>query len=389
MYLDDVLARLAARGHEIGLCHEIDGPEERGVLRLPPGAPRWSVETLGPEATREIAAWRPEVLFAHGVESPDLEEDVSRLAPVVFVAHAFHGTCISGTKAHAWPHRRPCERRFGTACLMQFYPRRCGGLNPVTMLRHYGRADRRLAWLRLANAVVTLSEFMRAEYVAHGLAPHRVHCVPYGGACSAEDGVAEGDADLTPASHVVQLLFVGRLEPLKGVDLLLEALPVVRRALGRPVCLTIAGDGRSLPGLRQLADAITAEDRSISVRFTGWVNAAEREGLQRHAHLLVIPSVWPEPFGLVGLEAAGTGLPAVAFAVGGINEWLHDGVTGRLADADPPTARSLGAAITWCLEETKRYVSLRRNARAAGDQFDVDRHVSSVEQILTGAAATP
>ena len=55
------------------------------------------------------------------------------------------------------------------------------------------------------------------------------------------------------------------------------------------------------------------------------------------ADLLVVPSLWPEPFGLVGLEGARSRLPAAAFAVGGIPDWLRSGVNGYLAPGDPPT----------------------------------------------------
>ena len=54
------------------------------------------------------------------------------------------------------------------------------------------------------------------------------------------------------------------------------------------------------------------------------------------SRLLVVPSVWPEPFGSVGMAAARCGVPAAAFAVGGIPQWLHDGVNGHLA---PPILR--------------------------------------------------
>ena len=57
----------------------------------------------------------------------------------------------------------------------------------------------------------------------------------------------------------------------------------------------------------------------------------------KNMDLLVVPSVWPEPFGLVGPEAAHHGVPSAAFAVGGIPEWLVDGVSGHLAAGDRPT----------------------------------------------------
>ena len=55
---------------------------------------------------------------------------------------------------------------------------------------------------------------------------------------------------------------------------------------------------------------------SLRAEFTGWVRPSRRTDLMRGADLLAVPSVWPEPFGLVGVEAGCVGLPAAAFDVG-------------------------------------------------------------------------
>ena len=79
--------------------------------------------------------------------------------------------------------------------------------------------------------------------------------------------------------------------------------------------------------------------------------------------LLVVPSTWPEPFGLIGPEAGLHRLPAAAFAVGGIPEWLSDGVNGRLAPGDPPSAAGLARAIVECVRDPAELARLRNGAR--------------------------
>ena len=72
-------------------------------------------------------------------------------------------------------------------------------------------------------------------------------------------------------------------------------------------------------GVGDVASAQRLADRwGVQVTFPGWVNAEDRRELLRHAAVLAVPSVLPEPFGIGGIEAASEGLPAVAFDSGGI-----------------------------------------------------------------------
>ena len=122
------------------------------------------------------------------------------------------------------------------------------------------------------------------------------------------------------ADHI---LFLGRMTPLKGGDLLIEAVADASRRLGRRLALTMAGDGPEREAW-QARPAVSASPR----RSRAGSSRPARDQAIRQASLLAVPSVWPEPFGLTGLEAAACGVPAVAFDVGGIREWLTDDETG-------------------------------------------------------------
>jgi glycosyltransferase involved in cell wall biosynthesis len=120
--------------------------------------------------------------------------------------------------------------------------------------------------------------------------------------------------------------------------------------------------------------------------FVGWRRAGEVERLLAGTDLLVVPSLWPEPFGLVGPEAGSRGVPAAAFAVGGIPGWLTEGVNGHLAAARPPTAAALAGAIIRCLEDPAHHASLRRGAVECAKRFSAERHREALLQVLEGAA---
>ena len=99
-----------------------------------------------------------------------------------------------------------------------------------------------------------------------------------------------------------------------------------------------------------------------------------------------MPSLWPEPFGLVGLEAARHRLPVAAFAVGGIPDWLRPGVNGYLAPGDPPTARGLADAIIACLKDPETHARLRDGAGRVAAEFSLDRHMDALMRVLNDAA---
>ena len=148
----------------------------------------------------------------------------------------------------------------------------------------------------------------------------------------------------------------------KGGSYLLDALPAVQAALGRPVQVTFAGDGPKRRIWETRAKALQGRHEDLGIHFTGWIPQVVVRKLATEHDLLVIPSLWPEPFGLVGLEME---LPSVAFNVGGIKDWLEDGVNGHLAAGNPPTPAGLADAILRCLADRRHHASLRRGAREA------------------------
>jgi glycosyltransferase involved in cell wall biosynthesis len=178
------------------------------------------------------------------------------------------------------------------------------------------------------------------------------------------------------------------MEALKGGLHLIEALPEIVRVLERPIHVTFAGDGRELHRWQERAAKVCHRDLNLSVEFRGWITGSDLDRLFETADLLVVPSLWPEPFGLVGLRAAQCGLPTAAYAVGGIPDWLRSGVNGILADANPPTAESLARAIIECLKDPQIYARLREGAARISPGLVYEHHVRSLVAIFKQVAGT-
>ena len=82
-YLGQILARLSASGHEVCFCFEVDEPEGRPLIPLPPGVLSVQLRPDVSGALDRIRTWRPDVLYAHGFLDPDDEARVLEMAPGV------------------------------------------------------------------------------------------------------------------------------------------------------------------------------------------------------------------------------------------------------------------------------------------------------------------
>lgn len=387
-YLSRLVPALVARGHQLALLVERDSGGGRPAIPLPAQVPAWCVAELGRRRSlAALADFRPDVVFAHGLAEPGLEAATLGAAPCVFFAHSYYGACISGAKTWSRPRLRVCSRCFGPACLLHYFPHGCGGRSPLTMAREYRRQARRLGLLRRYREIVVGSGHMAEEYRRQGLGA-RLTVAPLP---VAEPPVAPAAKRLAPAEEGgPRLLFLGRMEALKGGQVLLAALPAVSRALGRGLRLRLAGDGPARDAWRRAAEDLTRRHPELAISFLPWLDAPARDQLLDDTDLLVVPSLWPEPFGMAGPEAAARGVPAAAFAVGGIPEWLRDGESGALAPppgegGEAPEA-ALAAALVACLADSAIHLRLAEGALRQARSFTLDAHLAKLLPALERAA---
>jgi len=168
------------------------------------------------------------------------------------------------------------------------------------------------------------------------------------------------------------ILYVGRLEKIKGVQYALHALREVL-ATHPDTQFVIAGTGTYEQTLKELSAQLNLEDK---VSFVGH---ASREELYQHymkARCVVMPSVWPEPFGKVGIEALSVGRPVVASAVGGISEWLIDGETGVLVP--PADAQALSGALLRLFSDNDLVERMSSHAVLQAQQFSIENHARKI-----------
>ena len=382
-YLRIVIPALARRGHDIAFWHELGEPPDGDPFALPAGSPSWSVEQIGLErALAGLSAWRQMCSSRTGCSIRRSRRRTLQIAPAVFHAHAYYGTCISGAKMFKSPTNMPCSRTFGWPCLVNYYPRRCGGWSPITMVREFRRQSARLELLSRYKAIVTLSSHMQREYARHGLDATWVRGAVEPGVSSATDRRGSETTTTSGSSCSSVEWIASRVETTCST-----ALPRVASVLNRTLNVTFAGDGPARASWQAAAATTGGTRAETSHRVPGLARPRPRSMRSwRAADLLVVPSLWPEPFGLVGLEAARHRLPVAAFAVGGIPDWLRSGVNGYLAPGDPPTPGGLADAIIACLKDPETHARLRDGAGRVAAEFSLDRHMDALMRVLHDAA---
>jgi len=178
----------------------------------------------------------------------------------------------------------------------------------------------------------------------------------------------------------LRAVFVGNLEPRKGLDTLVDAVervedPLRVTAVGRPT------DDRYV---RHVEARVADSDR---VRLTEQLSDADLADVLRRSHVLAVPSRY-EGFGIVYPEGMSFGLPAIATTAGGADEVVTDGETGFLVDPDDPGG--VARALTTLARDRDRLARMGRSARRRYETHpDWEETVGRVRALLAEVADAP
>jgi glycosyltransferase involved in cell wall biosynthesis len=173
----------------------------------------------------------------------------------------------------------------------------------------------------------------------------------------------ERPAFLPPADNYI--LYVGRQAAIKGLDVLLEAYAELSDLAPLVLMITDFGEKpRRFP-----EGVIVARNVPHAQVMAGWM----------HCAVGVVPSIWPEPFGQVAVEAMLCGKPVVASAVGGLRDVIIDGKTGLLVE--PGDASGLREALRTLLLNPSKRVRMGDLGRQRARLFTVSTVTDRIEQI--------
>jgi len=179
------------------------------------------------------------------------------------------------------------------------------------------------------------------------------------------------------------ILCVGRLDPLKGVDLALTSAALLEDREHINIVL-VGGDLEKDPEVQRLADLVDAWGISDHVRFEGAVPHDELPWYYSAADVLMVPSYY-ESFGLVALEAMACGTPVIAARVGGLPSLVRDGETGYLVPWHCPEPFAERLEVLLAHDDLREHMGQAAYQHAQGMAWDAvaQRFISLYEDLVT------
>jgi phosphatidyl-myo-inositol dimannoside synthase len=233
--------------------------------------------------------------------------------------------------------------------------------------------------VRGAAATIAVSRYTRGLALEAGAEAARVHLV--------HPGVDLPAGPRAARAARPTLVTVARLAGHKGHDVVLAALPAVRRAVP-DVLWVVVGDGPRRGALERQAEVLGVAD---AVRFVGSVTAEERDRWLDRAHVFVMPSRVPEGgvggegFGIAYVEAGARGLPVLAGDRGGACDAVRDGETGLLVNAND--AGAVAGGLIALLTDPALAARLGAGGRRRARELAWPRVAGAVEDVLQGLRA--
>ncbi|HJV32905.1 MAG TPA: glycosyltransferase family 4 protein [Patescibacteria group bacterium] len=356
-------------------------PQERffvsPVITDRPTSPWQGLRTAGRmlwsfEAARRFEALlqerKQDVIHAHNIYhqlSPSILPVAAKLGvPVVMTLHDYHlvspnygmfdrGRIAEPSKKH--PYADTLGRRL------------IGGSLAKSALSAFE------GWLHHALGVyggvakfIAPSEFLKRKVVEYGVDGNRVEVVPHG--IDLEGRVPRYQSEN-------RVVFVGRLSPEKGVDVLLRAMREVKG-----LACAIVGDGPERDRLERLAEELDL----ANVTFLGALYGSELDREIARAKAVVIPSQSYETFGLTALEAYTFGKPVVASRIGALPEVVREGETGLLFTPTEPG--ELAEKLNWLAQNAARADAMGRNGRKLAEtEYAPGLHLGRIHRIYKDA----
>lgn len=318
-------------------------------------------------ALKNMLSMRSEIEIAHlhiyyGRLTPAIFSPIKNFrVPVVQTLHEYKTVCPTYTMERRGNVCDLCITGTSLNCIKH----RCkeGSIAKSTLIWMEHNLSKALGSIRLVDRFICVSNFQREILIEAGIPEHKLRTL---------HNFINATA-LMPAkvqSKEDYLLYIGRIETLKGLQTLLAAAEQTGAEL------KIAGDGSWAPELTKCVSKLS------NVEYLGFVSGEPLKQLVQRARAVVVPSEWYETFGLTAAEAKAVGTPVIASRIGGLTEVVRDGIDGILFE--PGNAFELATAI----ENLKHMDTVQMGIEGMADikaRFSPQTHLAGLLAIYNDA----
>ncbi len=317
----------------------------------------------------------PDIIYLHNICNPYLVQVLTESRPVVKYVHDHEFYCAKKIRI---VNNELCSYVFSLHCIVNAlrgngYKCMGGRSMPLTIAK---TAKQMFMNSRVHHGIkqfIVASDHMKRNLMKQGYPGGRIAIIPYFTAIP---------CDIVPDNGNSNILFVGRLSPEKGLDIFLESLLLLEHDFH----FVVVGEGHPVY-VSMLRAAVRERGLEEKVEFAGWVGNRELGSYYQGAAFLAVPSIWPEPFGIIGIESMAYGRPAVAFNVGGIKGWLEDGKTGFLVERN--NIREFAGRMDLLLMDKSLRQELGRNAyERSKTLFNKAVHINNLMSVFTDVLKT-
>lgn len=258
------------------------------------------------------------ILHVHNLKEPKIMELLFSLGPVIRHMHTPSVFCPGNDKFWSSSEEQ-CQIKYGYKCLINAYIKRCCNRQPKRLYKSFKNTSYEINVAKNKyNSFIVNSSFLFNEAIKAGYDKNKINLISYFTNSTNETFFLKND--------IPKITFVGRLSSTKGVNYLIEAFSLIIKNIPSAE-LDIIGRGHSEKSFFLLAEKYSLKN---SINFLGWGNKKMIDNHLSNSSVVAFPSVYPESFGIVGIEAMMRGRPVVGFDVGGVKDWLKNEENGFL-----------------------------------------------------------
>lgn len=323
VYIRELARELGYRGHHVDIFTRSHGPDHKRITELNPHVRLIHIKAGVNRGLNKLAVYPHIAEFTRGLDAYRLEAGMNY---DLIHSHYWLSGCVGRRVRYYW--NVPQVIMFHTLGAVK-NATGIGAREPESRLQN----EKKL--IQTCDRIIAATKREKKELCDYyGAFPGNVDIVPCGVNLTLFHPVDRGSArqkiELNPDEKVI--LYVGRFDPLKGLDRLLAAAAWLRKR-NRFKLVIVGGDDRDQPEMKRLIEQCYRLGLEDSVIFSGRIEQKDLPFYYSAADITVMPS-YHESFGLVALESMACGTPVMAGDVGGLNKIVHNGKTGYLLEGD-------------------------------------------------------